>query len=297
MDSIVVTGGTGFIGRHVVDAFRNENYELYVWTRQKISSSDAHVEYIQGDISDAVFVHRFMSQYRPKQLFHLAWDVADNGYASSARNAIWINWSENLVREFLQTGGQEVFAAGTCFEYDLTRSELLTTDSPCNPTTDYGKAKLATYRRLQALCDEYDRRLVWGRIFYPSGVGENPRKLITSTIDKVIRREPIVCNTPDNVVDYIDVRDIAEIWHRVVLDKSIRGAVNIGSGEGVRIADIMNEVKSLANYPLDIRFREQSKCTKIISDDRLLKRIQYQIRYRMFDTIREIWQAKSRGVK
>lgn len=289
MESIVVTGGTGFIGSRIVEKFKNLPYKIYVITRQELADA-ANVCYIKGDIGDYDFVAQLMKNYKPQILFHLAWEVQAQDYTSSAVNKKYYSYSVNLLDEFLKNGGKEVIASGTCFEYDLTGDKVLTPDSKCNPATEYGKAKLATYQKFSKKCAEARARLVWARFFYLIGGGKIDRKFTTYVLKCVMNGTVVSCKTPENVVDYIDVRDVAILWQQAFLDKNIEGIINIGSAKGYKISEIIALIEGMVGKKAKTDYGNGYTVTKIVSDDSLLRELNYSCRYSLKDSIEDVYK-------
>lgn len=246
-NKIFITGGTGFIGKEIVNLLKgNRKYQCYVLTRKRLADSD-NIHYICGDIFDDSLIKNSISDILPDILLHLAWNVQDENFSSSDENLLWYKKSVQLSKCFLEYGGKAIIAAGTCFEYDMTNIEKLSEDSTCNPQSLYGKCKVAVYNELRNLCRNYQARLVWGRIFYPYGPEEEKRKLIATAFASFKSDSSFVCKTPENIIDYIYVKDVAEMFYRFIEDKSISDVVNVCTGEGIKIKDLLKIIENLSN--------------------------------------------------
>ena len=289
MESIVVTGGTGFIGSFIVERFKKLPYNLYVITRQNLTNTE-NITYLRGDISDYDFVAQLMKKIQPEILFHLAWEVQAQDYVSSPLNKKYHAYSVNLLDEFLKNGGKEVMASGTCFEYDLTGDKVLTANSKCCPVTEYGKAKLSTYQEFSKKCAEARARLVWARFFYLIGGGEIDRKFTTYVLKCIMSDTVVSCKTPENVVDYIDVRDVAALWQKAFLDKTVRGIINIGSAKGYKISDIIALIESIVGKKAKTDYGRDYAVNKIVSDDSLLRKLNYSCYYSLRDSIEDVYK-------
>lgn len=89
MRKIFVTGGTGFLGKRIVQELQKKGNEIYVLTRKdKVGFGQVH--FIKGDIADADLLKKTMNVIKPDILVHLAWNAKDGFYASSDENRNWV---------------------------------------------------------------------------------------------------------------------------------------------------------------------------------------------------------------
>lgn len=273
MKKIFVTGGTGFIGKRIVSRLENTpDTMVYVLSRNRYNDANK-IKYIKGDISDEKKLRVIMSDICPDTLLHLAWDVQTFDYVSSDTNKIWVERSETLARIFLECGGGNIISSGTCFEYDIERMNPHREDEPPAPNTLYGISKLQVMEKLEALCKKYDARFVWGRIFYPYGEGENPRKLMTAVRNALNQGNSFVCKTPENIIDYIHIDDIADIFIEFLFNDEINGVINVGSGEGKTVREILTSIASGCGKTHLLRFEKQEKVYYIVADTDKLKKM------------------------
>lgn len=98
------------------------------------------------------------------------------------------------------------------------------------------------------------------------------------------------CKTPENVVDYIDVRDVATLWQQAFLDKNIEGIINIGSAKGYKISEIIAIIESIVGKKAKTDYGKGYTVTKIVSDDSLLRELNYSCRYSLKDSIEDVYK-------
>jgi nucleoside-diphosphate-sugar epimerase len=234
MKRVLVTGGSGFIGRHTETHLQALGFDVHA-----INSRDA-------DLLNATDRRTLLERVRPTHLLHLAWHVPPGKYWTSLENVRWLQASMDLIVEFAAAGGQRVVTAGTCAEYSWDGDRICREDdTPLQPASLYGTSKDALRRMQEALARQLGLSAAWGRIFFPYGPGEPVGRLVPSVIDSVLRGQPARCSHGRQVRDFIYVDDVARAF-AVLLDSSLEGAVNIGTGVAVTIADVAREAARAA---------------------------------------------------
>jgi nucleoside-diphosphate-sugar epimerase len=150
--------------------------------------------------------------------------------------------SLDLFRAFAESGGRRVVAAGTCAEYEWggegVCSESLT---PLRPATLYGACKHGLRLMLEAYAVQAGLSAAWGRVFFLYGPHEPGGRLVSSVAGALVRGEPARCSHGRQVRDLLHVADVAAAFV-ALLDSDVRGAVNIASGEGVALADVVTRL-------------------------------------------------------
>jgi len=151
LETPLLTGGGGFIGRHVLASLRHPGVEVLALGRTRppglAVESFAGADLLADDpLPDAI------ARFAPTHLIHLAWVTGHGAYWSSPDNARWACATTRLVQAFHDAGGRHVVVAGTCAEYDVARGLCREDSTPLEPSTPYGVAKDATRRRVAAAC-------------------------------------------------------------------------------------------------------------------------------------------------
>ena len=279
MEIVLLTGGTGFIGSKVVRRLMGvSGLRVYVLSRYP-RKDDGNVSYIEGDITNIGMLKHQIAKYHPTILCHLAWNVEGDSRDNTPQEQCWKNWSIALARQFLEAGGKHIVSSGTCFEYDVFQNCLLEESMRTDPHTAYGAAKVDVCSAMQELCRQYGARFVWGRIFYAYGPGEAKRKLLTSLKTTLLSGERFVSKTPEFVVDYIHVEDVAAILVKCITDVSVAGILNICSGQGVRIRDLVLRMAYLFKKEDYVNFSSNGARMFVVGDNKRLRALGYKYQY------------------
>ena len=165
---VLVTGGSGFIGRPALPLLVERGYEVWV-ARASASRGDlpAGVREIQADLLRAEDLDRLFATVKPTHLLHLAWDVTHGQFWKSPENLRWVAASLELTRRFAENGGKRAVFAGTCAEYDWSVGRCVEDETPLKPATLYGVAKNSLHEVARNFFKQQGLSYAWGRIFLP----------------------------------------------------------------------------------------------------------------------------------
>lgn len=251
---VLLTGATGFIGSRTIDPLIEAGYEVHALVRRPRARDD--VVWHTADLLDDRATATVVVEVAAQQLLHLAWYTEHGRFWRSPENLSWVAASLRLLEAFAQAGGQRAVMAGTCAEYDWSStgercSELArdgTSATPEHPATLYGVAKLATLSVARAYADEIGLSLGWGRVFFLYGAGEDKRRLIPSVTRALLSGEPAPTGDGTQIRDFMHVDDVARGFV-ALLGSAAVGPVNIASGEGVTIGQVLDLVGRATGRP------------------------------------------------
>lgn len=242
MKSVLVTGATGFIGRHVLEALQARSlYKIYAVTSDALPIDSPGVSWHQADFLNAGQVDRLMKKIRPDFLMHFAWYAVPGLYWTSDKNLAWEEASIDLIKRFYENGGERMVAAGTCAEYSWDSGVFYEDKTPLEPKTLYGQCK----SKVGVFLEEYSKKIgassAWGRIFFLYGPYEDQRRLVPSVICSLLQNKPALCSHGNQIRDFLFVKDVASAFVSL-LESNIVGPVNIASGQPVALKDIIYKI-------------------------------------------------------
>jgi len=227
---VLLTGGSGFIGRHAIGRLVECGYDVHAIARNP--SPDvvgATATWHVGDLLDEAFQQSLIAAVRPTHLLHLAWYTTHGKYWTAPENLDWVRASISLVRHFVQAGGQRLVCAGTCAEYDWTRDSSFEETAPTRPDTLYGVCKNGVREIVDRYASTQGVSSAWGRLFFLYGPGEASARLVPTLVEPLLRGERAECRFGDHVRDFLHAADAAAAF-AALLDSDVTGAVNIASG-------------------------------------------------------------------
>jgi nucleoside-diphosphate-sugar epimerase len=244
MSRVLLTGASGFIGGHAIQPLLDRGFEIHAVARHAAPNGPVGhgIVWHSADLLDGAQAQALVRTVQPSHLLHCAWYVAHGKFWNAQENLDWVAASLRLLRGFAEAGGQRVVMAGTCAEYDWTGDGLCREDStPLRPATLYGASKQALSVVLSAFARQAQLSSAWGRVFLPYGPHEPAQKLVPSVIRALLRGEPARTSHGHQVRDLIHVEDVADAF-AALLDGAVQGAVNIGSGQPVRLRDVVMQI-------------------------------------------------------
>lgn len=249
---IAVTGGTGFVGRHVLPLLEANGHDVWVLSRN--SSQDLlplKVQHCPVDLLNEESIHAALQRIQPEILLHLAWYAEHGKFWTSDLNFKWAASSAELLKAFKAVGGRRVLMAGTCAEYDWTYGYCDEDLTPLKPKSIYGKCKDAARHHAQLFCAENDIDFAWARIFFPYGPGEPEGRLVPSVLRSFINGDAALCSHGQQFRDFLHVSDAARAIACLLLQEgeSGSGIFNIGSGEPIRISSVVEACAQLFKTP------------------------------------------------
>ena len=241
MKRVLVTGASGFIGRHCLPLLLSRGYEVHAADARGAAESAENVRWHQLDLLDSSQIRRLLDEVRPTHLLHFAWVTAHGEYWTARENLAWVRASLELLEGFEERGGKRVVMAGTCAEYDWKYGYCSEELTPLAPATLYGACKHALHIAVESFARQSGLSAAWGRVFLLYGPHEDPRRLISSVIISLLKGQPALCSHGNQVRDILYVKDVADAF-AALLESNVAGPVNIASGCPVVLKDLISEV-------------------------------------------------------
>jgi nucleoside-diphosphate-sugar epimerase len=242
---VLVTGGTGFIGRNALPLLVDRGYEVHATYRRAAGETGCHVKWHRADLLDQAEAKRLVEAVQPSHLLHFAWYAEPGSFWTSPENVPWVEASLRLLRMFAAAGGQRATMSGSCAEYDWAAGLLSEAATPLRPATFYGRCKRAVESVASGLAAEQGFSFAWGRIFFVYGPGEHPDRLVPQIARALVRGEAAETSEGSQRRDFLHSADVAGAFV-ALLDSDVEGAVNIASGTAVPVREIVTLIAQAA---------------------------------------------------
>jgi nucleoside-diphosphate-sugar epimerase len=262
----------------------------------------------RADLLDPKLVEALVATVRPTHLLHFAWTAAPGVYSTSPDNFRWLAAGRQLLDSFTYHGGARAVMAGSCAEYDWSRSGVCTergsplADAAGTAITPYAACKIELERALAGCGDARRISTAWGRVFFLFGPGEHRDRLVASAILSLLSGREALCTHGRQIRSFLHVADVGRAF-AALLDSAVVGPVNIGSPDPVSIAQLVDEIATRIGRPELVRLGARpapvSEPTLLVPDlGRLYGEVgwrpQFSLGAALEDTI-DWWRAHAGG--
>lgn len=240
---VLVTGATGFVGRHLVAALLARGCTVRAVARDAQKAADMpwikDVEFVSADIHAADLDVVALTE-GVDALAHLAWPGLPNYRAL-------FHFEHNLMADYrfikgaVEAGVKQVLVTGTCFEYGM-QSGPLSEKNDAQPANPYGLAKHTLHLFLQNLQQEHPFTLQWARLFYLHGAGQNPNSLLAA-LDRAIDAGDTTFNMSagEQLRDFLAIETATAYLAAILHKRDFDGTINCASGQPVSVRALVEQ--------------------------------------------------------
>lgn len=294
---ILVTGGAGYIGSHVVKELGKRNYELLIYDNLSTGHEWAvlYGKLVKGDLSDSNFLKKVIKEFKPQAIMHFAASIQVEEsvkeplkyYRNNTANTL------NLLEAMIENNVRKFIFSSTAAVYGIPKKIPVNEIAPLNPINPYGSSKMFTELILKDLAFSTAFNYVSLRYFNVAGADpegkigqayQESTHLITRALktakgefDKLLIFGTDY-QTPDGtcIRDYIHVDDLSEA-HVLALEYLLSGGknriFNCGYGHGYSVKEVIHTVKKITG--IDFKTEEVGRRAgdppTLIADSQRLK--------------------------
>jgi UDP-glucose 4-epimerase len=262
MEKVLVTGGAGFIGSHVVEALLRQGYAVAVIdnfsTGHRDNIANLPVDLYICDVADPAVIHVIQSIH-PDYIVHLAAQIS---VSHSVADPLFdertnVTGSLNVMNGARLANVKKIVFSSSAAVYGNPLEIPVTTDHPTNPESPYGLTKLTVEHYLQMFEKFYQLPysiLRFSNVYGPRQDADGEGGVVSIFSDRIQKgTPPMIYGDGDQTRDFIFVKDVASaVVAALSVKESLR--VNISSQTAISIKDLFQVMKEVSGSDLDVYY-------------------------------------------
>jgi len=317
--TILLTGGAGYIGSHVVRLLQQRGEEVVVVDdlSEGIVARIGNARLVQLDLAGSDSVEKLVRVFQEEKVHAVIHLAARKKVGESVERPDWyeeqnVGGIKNLLRAMKEAGVDRLVFSSSAATYGVPDVAQVDEDFDCKPINPYGQTKLDGERLAREASSQWGLREVSLRYFNVAGTGW-PELMDTQTANLV----PIIFQslaqgvaprvfgndfpTPDGscVRDYVHVLDLAEA-HLAAIDYLERDerpfdVFNVGTGVGSSVFDVIREVSSVSETEIvpQIEPRRPGDPAYLAANvSRIREVLGWSAKHDLHDIIKSAWEAQ-----
>ena len=286
---VFITGGTGFIGRHAVEALLEHGFTVLMLIRDRKTEYPVHknLHVIQGNLSRLDAIAEEVKAFRPGAVIHLAWEgLPDYSFDVCEKNLLY---GHMLLKFCSDTCCRRLIVTGSCWEYE-TKQGMVSEKDPLSTTNAFRASKNAFRSLAEVFCKDNNISFHWLRLFYVYGPGQKAESLIPHIIYSVKKGEQPYLTGAHNENDFVYVKDVAEAIVEVLKKEPLQSVLNIGAGKAVKVLDVLKLIAKEMGFSVNESIYEKSINSSCFWADinRITTLTDWNPRYEISDGIKEM---------
>ncbi len=261
---VLVTGATGFIGRHLISALAREKADISVISRNKTALNGKIKTYV-GDLGDRAFINGVVKESNPKKIFHLAAVVDPSRDINLLEEIFKVNFfgTVNLLDCLKNTDYDSFVFSSTAEVYGNSIVPFRENMMP-HPLSPYSLSKASAEIFCNMLWKNNGYPITVLRLFMVYGPGQKADRFLPQILTALLKNKEFSMTKGKQKRDYVFIEDAVEALIKSSLAKRSSGeTINICSGKQYPLKMIAEKIaamldkRHLIKYSLPYRKNEQ----------------------------------------
>lgn len=261
---VLVTGGAGFIGSHMVDRLIKDGWMVTIFDNLSTGEKrfiNPKAMFVKGDITDKVTVNNLFKN-KFDIVFHLAGCASSINSFTNPEKDLKTNFigTVNIVNSCLNTRVSRLLYASSMTVYGKVDKLPVKENFSCKPISYYGISKYASERFVHATSERADLKEAFNTTSFRMFNVYGPRQSLTNPyqgvmaifIGNVLRSEAVtIFGDGQQSRDFVYIDDVVDAWVKSIDNPHTYGQVyNVGNGVDISVSELIREiVKTLKHNP------------------------------------------------
>jgi len=266
---VLVTGGAGFIGKHLVRSLLEKDHTVTIFDNFSNSSKksishliDNGAKVIEGDITKS---DEILDAVKEQDIvIHLAAKISVQESIRNPSETFYVNvdGTRNVLAACEKNNIKKLIVASSAAVYgEGSPDTKLTEESETNPISPYGESKLKMEEMIKKFVSNHDISCIILRFFNIYGAGQSPEYagVITKFIKRITQNKPLeIFGEGIQTRDFIAIEDVVDVIYASITNDN-SGTYNIASGKAVTIKELAETIISVSGKKLEVKHTSPKK--------------------------------------
>ncbi len=294
---VLVTGGAGYIGSHVVKALGERGYSVLTYDNLSYGHKEAvlYGELVVADLSDKEMLNKIFKDFKPDAVIHFAASIVVPESVREPLKYYRNNFCNtlNLIETCIEHGVRNFIFSSSAAVYGIPDKCPVSEDAPLNPINPYGRTKAMVESLIADVSQAKDFRYISLRYFNVAGDDSSGRlgqrradatHLITLAVKTALGKRPYLeiygtdYPTKDGtcIRDYIHVDDLADahiLAMEYLMNNGKNEIFNCGYGHGYSVREVVEATKRVSGVDFKVieTARREGDPPELVADSRKIK--------------------------
>lgn len=315
---VLVTGGAGYIGSHVVRLLQERGDQVVVVDDMSagVKTRIGDAKLVTIDLAAPTAQELLKATFAAENIDAVVHLAARKKVGESVEKPEWyysqnVGGMANLMSAMREAGVKKLVFSSSAATYGMPEIGEVNEDYNCQPINPYGETKLVGEWMVDAAAAAWGLRGVNLRYFNVAGAGwpdlaDTAVANLVPIVFEAIRagKNPIVFGddyaTPDGscIRDYVHVHDLADAHLAAIdylnTDAREHSTFNVGTGTGSSVFEVLDEIKNVSgiDFKIDIQPRRAGDPPALAADvSRIKKTLGWSAKYNLHDIVQSAWDA------
>ncbi len=298
MKKVLITGGAGFIGGHLVDVYLKNSYQVVVVDKQPLSRkiTNTNFQFYQQDITKTG-IEQIIKQFHPNIINHHS---AEIHVPQSFHNPIFYNQQNVLATiRLLELGKkyqikQFIFASSTAV-YGKVNQFPITENFTTKPTSFYGLDKLMAEKYIQLYAKYFTTTIFrYANVYGPRQTSSAEGGVVAIFAQNIINNKPVtIYGNGKQTRDFVYVKDVAQA-NLLASNKNIAGLMQIATNQEISVNYLYQIMQNLYNKNLQPRYlppREGDVMRNVMTNHTAKQTLAWQVKYDIQKGLKETLES------